>query len=234
MDAGDALDERRLAGAVVADERHDLAGAHLEVDVGQRHRAERLREVADLEEWCVAHECGVTRERRWRRASRASIAWCCPLLAVLLVLPGADLAPLEEPVPEEPRVVRLGDRVTGMMYAAASCPCSAASRWTAASCPCTARSRPHGSVRLVGHVLVDRVGLPARDDVLDALDGRVLPRERDGLEPFAFSVATTAPAMLSFAATTPWMLLFVWTSICSKIVCAFFESHSGTNFAGPS
>ena len=39
--------------------------------------------------------------------------------------------------------------------------------------------------------------------------------------------------MLSFAATTPWMLLFVWTSICSKIVWAFFESQSGTNFAGP-
>ena len=31
--ARDALDERRLAGAVVADERHHLAGAHLEVDV---------------------------------------------------------------------------------------------------------------------------------------------------------------------------------------------------------
>ena len=57
VDAGDALDERRLAGAVVADERHDLAGPHLEVDIGQRlHGAERLREVADLEEWCVAHE----------------------------------------------------------------------------------------------------------------------------------------------------------------------------------
>ena len=64
VDAGDALDERRLAGAVVADERHDLARAHLEVDVGQRlHRAERLREVADLEEWCVAHE--------WRVLERA-------------------------------------------------------------------------------------------------------------------------------------------------------------------
>ncbi len=56
VDAGDALDERRLSGAVVADERHDLARAHLEVDVGQRlHGAERLREVADLEEWSVAH-----------------------------------------------------------------------------------------------------------------------------------------------------------------------------------
>ena len=32
VDADDALDERRLAGAVVADERHDFAPAHLEVD----------------------------------------------------------------------------------------------------------------------------------------------------------------------------------------------------------
>jgi hypothetical protein len=52
VDAGDALDERRLAGAVVADESHDLPGADLEVDVRQRlHGAERLREVANLEKW---------------------------------------------------------------------------------------------------------------------------------------------------------------------------------------
>ena len=54
--AGDALDERRLAGAVVADERHHLAGADLEVDVVERlHRAERLGDVLQLEKWCVAH-----------------------------------------------------------------------------------------------------------------------------------------------------------------------------------
>ena len=33
VDAGDRLDQRRLAGAVVADERHHLAAVHLEVDV---------------------------------------------------------------------------------------------------------------------------------------------------------------------------------------------------------
>jgi hypothetical protein len=56
MSAGDALDERRLAGAVVADERHHLSRPHLEVDVVQRlHRAERLRDVLQLEKWCVAH-----------------------------------------------------------------------------------------------------------------------------------------------------------------------------------
>ena len=44
VDPGDALDQRRLAGAVVADERHDLARPHLEVDVLERvHRAEALR-----------------------------------------------------------------------------------------------------------------------------------------------------------------------------------------------
>ena len=114
VDPGDALDERRLAGAVVTDERHDLAGAHLEVDVGQRlHRAERLREVADLEEWCVAHEWrvlersggGVPEARLHRLSAR--------LLAVLLVIPGAHLAPLEEPVRKELLVVRLRDRRHG-------------------------------------------------------------------------------------------------------------------------
>ena len=35
VDAADALDERRLAGAVVADQRHDFAGIHVEVDVVQ-------------------------------------------------------------------------------------------------------------------------------------------------------------------------------------------------------
>ena len=35
------LIERRLAGAVVADERHHLAGLDLEVDVGQRLRPSR-------------------------------------------------------------------------------------------------------------------------------------------------------------------------------------------------
>ena len=50
VDPGDALDEGRLAGAVVADERHDLARTYLEVDIRQRlHRAEALGDVARLE-----------------------------------------------------------------------------------------------------------------------------------------------------------------------------------------
>jgi hypothetical protein len=53
VDPRDALDQRRLAGAVVTDERHDLAGADLEVDVIERlHRPEGLRDAAQLEGRC--------------------------------------------------------------------------------------------------------------------------------------------------------------------------------------
>src|SRR5919109_1029954 len=56
VDPGDALDQRRLAGAVVADERHDLARTNLEVDPVERlHGAERLRGVFDLQERGVGH-----------------------------------------------------------------------------------------------------------------------------------------------------------------------------------
>ena len=42
-DARDRLDQRRLAGAVVADQRHDLARVHVEVDLAERvHGAEVL------------------------------------------------------------------------------------------------------------------------------------------------------------------------------------------------
>ena len=54
VDPGDTLDQRRLAGAVVADERHHLACPHLEVDIGERmHRAEVLRYPAKLEQRAV-------------------------------------------------------------------------------------------------------------------------------------------------------------------------------------
>ena len=47
VDAGEHLDEGGLAGAVVADERDDLALVHPEVDVGERlHRAEALGDAA--------------------------------------------------------------------------------------------------------------------------------------------------------------------------------------------
>ena len=55
IDADDAFDERRLAGAVVTDERHDLAVTHLEVDVVQSlDGAERPRHAPALDEGPLA------------------------------------------------------------------------------------------------------------------------------------------------------------------------------------
>ena len=52
VDAADALDEHRLAGAVVAGQGGDLPGRHDQVDVGQGlHRAEVLVQAAQLEQW---------------------------------------------------------------------------------------------------------------------------------------------------------------------------------------
>ncbi len=63
--ARDALDERRLAGAVRAEQAVDLAGAHVEVDAVERLRSRVvLREPADLED----------RLRRDGRAHRATSA----------------------------------------------------------------------------------------------------------------------------------------------------------------
>jgi hypothetical protein len=60
VDAGDALDQRRLPGAVVADERHHLAVADLEVDVRQRlHGSVGLGYPTELEERCLAHSGGL-------------------------------------------------------------------------------------------------------------------------------------------------------------------------------
>jgi hypothetical protein len=59
VDAGDALDEHRLAGAVVADEGGHLARPHVEVHVDERlHRAEAL---------------GDALEPQQRRAVRAAV-----------------------------------------------------------------------------------------------------------------------------------------------------------------
>ena len=50
VDAADQLDERRLAGAVVADQRDDLAGVDVELDVGQRlDRPEAFADPTQLE-----------------------------------------------------------------------------------------------------------------------------------------------------------------------------------------
>ena len=51
MNAGDALHQRRLAGAVVAQQRQHLAAVGLQADAFQRmHRAEALLRVANGED----------------------------------------------------------------------------------------------------------------------------------------------------------------------------------------
>jgi hypothetical protein len=56
MDAGDALDQRRLAGAVVADEGHHLSGVHMEVHLVQGlDRTEVLGDPTQLQNRAVAH-----------------------------------------------------------------------------------------------------------------------------------------------------------------------------------
>jgi hypothetical protein len=56
MDAGDALDQRRLARAVVAHQRHDLARRHVEVDLVEGlHGTEALGDAAQLEDRGLVH-----------------------------------------------------------------------------------------------------------------------------------------------------------------------------------
>ena len=56
VDAGEDLDQRRLAGAVVAEEAMDLAGIDLDVDVAERDdRAEMLGDAAELDGRNRAH-----------------------------------------------------------------------------------------------------------------------------------------------------------------------------------
>ena len=54
-----------------------------------------------------------------------------------------------------------------------------------------------------------------------------------GFSFFALRAVTTAFARPSLAAATASILLPVWTSICSKIVRAFWLSQPGTNWSGP-
>ena len=54
-----------------------------------------------------------------------------------------------------------------------------------------------------------------------------------GLKLAAFSAEIAALPRPSLAAATPWMLFFVWVSMPSKIVSAFWLSHCGTDWSGP-
>src|SRR6187397_3236443 len=103
------------------------------------------------------------------------------LLAELLELPGAHVVALQELVLEEARVVGLRDRDhrdhERRLLLRAVRPRRVRLRLLALE-----ERDGRGRVRLVGHVLVDGVRLPARDDVLHTLDGRVLPAQPDGLQ----------------------------------------------------
>ena len=60
VNAGDRLDQHRLAGAVVAGKRHDFAGMEIERDTLQRlHRAEALVDVVDGEQRSFTHRGGL-------------------------------------------------------------------------------------------------------------------------------------------------------------------------------
>jgi hypothetical protein len=71
VDPGDALDQRRLPGAVVTDERHDLPVANLEVDAVQRlNRPEVLGDTPELERGSllVGHSTALVPRSRAREA----------------------------------------------------------------------------------------------------------------------------------------------------------------------
>src|SRR3954471_17293676 len=121
---------------------------------------------------------------RWRRRRGRLQRWTHSMLfAELRVLAYADVLPLQELVREEALVVRLRDpddrqRVRWLRMRAVR-PCAVRLRLLALeevdrglSC----------RVRLSRHVLVDGAGLPAGDDVLHALHGRVLAAQRERLQ----------------------------------------------------
>src|SRR4026207_1559153 len=109
---------------------------------------------------------GPSEKERWRRASTPP-PLPARLLAVLLVLPGADLAPLQEPVPEEPGVVRLGDRDHrdhhSRLLLARVRPRRVGRRLLALV---EGDRRGNRRVRLGGHVLVGRGWPPGREGLL--------------------------------------------------------------------
>src|SRR3954454_14403598 len=126
---------------------------------------------------------------RWRRPTGRLHRCCYELLAVLPIGTDAHVAPLQELVREEARVVVLRDpddrQSQGRLRMLAVRPGSVRLRLLAFE----ERDRSLcGGVRLVGHVLIDRAGLPAGDDVLDTLDARLLTGERERLEPLRLQV----------------------------------------------
>ena len=83
MDAREALDERRLARAVVADEAEHLAAAKLEVDAVERpHGAVRLGDPARLQDDLARSHC-----LGHRTTSRAAFASWSTTEAAITITP---------------------------------------------------------------------------------------------------------------------------------------------------
>ena len=78
LEAGDALHERRLAGAVRTDQPDDLALVDLEVDVVERREAAE----ADADLGALEHDLGV-RALRPRRGARAAPSGSSPSVRAL-------------------------------------------------------------------------------------------------------------------------------------------------------
>ncbi len=71
VDAGEDLDERGLAGAVLAEQRQDLAGADLEVNVIKRERAAKaLGYAPEPQHRCALRAAGSNRRQSRRRGAR--------------------------------------------------------------------------------------------------------------------------------------------------------------------
>ena len=95
IDPGDPLDQGRLAGAVVADERHDLARPDFEVDLVERlHGAEALRDAGAVED----------RRRPGGRPLFRSSAASRSGAGAVLILPSSESGGAPEGTPPESRL----------------------------------------------------------------------------------------------------------------------------------
>ena len=217
--AGDALDSVDLPAPLSPTSAITSPCVHLEVDVGQRlHRAERLRDVRGAGGVVCRSSCcscrgerggGARRAPPPSRVTRSYLQYC-------LYAPTQTSLFFRNLSVKSARVVRLRDpddrKRQRRLLLLAVLPEAVRLRLLAVEERDRSRSR---GVRLVRHVLVDRARLPAGEDVLDALRRDASwPLSGIGFRCLAFRSAMTAPAMLSFAAMTPLILLFVLTSIC--------------------
>ena len=253
VDADDGLDQRRLARAVVADQRHHLALAHREVDAEEGlHRAERLRDASALEKrGAVAMVSVPQREGRGGVARRPS-----RLVAVLLTpvglggVSGADLLDRPEAVGDDGVHDVVDGHGVGVSARYRTTPSPSGDRRLAvlgrdpdrlelevglmavgSSSAQSARACLGRDIGLGLDRLVDADQLLAQDEVLHAGLGRVLAAHGSALDPGGLEGVDRLVARPSFAAKTASTLLLASVRICSMIVCASALSQAGTNWS---